>query len=74
MFIFFLSLLLHFHTSGFQESVCLWNITSIDIEEKYGSKKKKKKKKTKKKGKRRKLDFPHLEPVTYLFCKDAFLY
>lgn len=22
----------------------------------------------------RKLDFPHSEPVTYLFCKDAFLY
>lgn len=25
-----------------------------------------------KRTRRRKLDFPHSEPVTYLFCKDAF--
>jgi len=37
-------------------------------------KRKKKKKKTKKGKQTRKLDFPHSEPVTYLFCKDAFLY
>lgn len=50
----------------------MWNVTSIDIEEKRGSRKIKKKKKKKKKGKRtRKLDFPYSEPVTYLFCKDA---
>lgn len=29
-------------------------------------------KKRVKQTKRRKLDFPHSEPVTYLFCKDAF--
>lgn len=30
------------------------------------------KKKRVKRTRRRKLDFPHSEPVTYLFCKDAF--
>lgn len=67
-----LSLILSLSYTGFQESVCLWNVTSIDIEEKRGSRKIKKKKKKKKKRRRtRKLDFPYSEPVTYLFCKDA---
>lgn len=43
-------------------------IVTADIERYAKSKEEESKKRTR----RRKLDFPHSEPVTYLFCKDAF--